>query len=184
LTNALSALTIGCDFSLISGSNNVSTSNGPNKINILFVCLGNICRSPMAEAVFRDLVEKEGEADRFEIASAGTGEWHVGEPPHRGTRETLKRHGIEPNGLVAKHVSQAMLDRADYVIAMDGENVADLRSWRIDRAKVSRILDYAPDVEARDIPDPYYDGRFELVYQLVSKGAQGLLEQIRKQYPF
>jgi protein-tyrosine phosphatase len=161
----------------------VSSSNG-QKIKILFVCLGNICRSPMAEAVFRDLVTKEGVADHFEIASAGTGEWHVGEPPHRGARDALKRHGIEPNGLVAKHISQAMLDRADYVVAMDDENMADLRAWRLDPQKVSRILDYAPEVEVRDVPDPYYDGRFELVYQLVSKGSRGLLEQIREQHPF
>jgi protein-tyrosine phosphatase len=162
----------------------VSNSNGQNKVNVLFVCMGNICRSPMAEAVFRDLVKKEGVADHFEIASAGTGDWHVGEPPHRGTREILKRHGIEPNGLIAKHVAQVMLDRADYVVAMNDENVADLRAWHIDRKKVSRILDYALDVDVRDIPDPYYDGRFELVYQLVSHGSRGLLEQIRKQHQF
>ena len=162
----------------------MSTSHGQNKVNVLFVCLGNICRSPMAEAVFRDLVKKEAVAHHFEIASAGTGDWHVGEPPHRGTRETLKRHGIEPNGLVAKHVSQAMLDAADYVVAMDDENVADLRSWRTDRNRVSRLLDYAPDADERDVPDPYYDGRFELVYQLVSKGSEGLLEHIRAQHHF
>ena len=138
----------------------------------------------MAEAVFRDLVQKEGLAGRFEIASAGIGDWHAGEPPHVGTRETLKRHGIESNGLTAKRVSQAMLDRADYVVAMDDENLADLRSWRMDRQKVSRILDYAPDVEVRDVPDPYFDGRFELVYQLVSKGSAGLLQQIREQHNF
>jgi protein-tyrosine phosphatase len=138
----------------------------------------------MAEAVLRDLVQKEGLAGRFEIASAGMGDWHAGEPPHRGTRETLKRHGIEPDGLVAKAVSQAMLDRADYVVAMDDDNLADLRSWRIDRRKVSRLLDYAPEVETRDVPDPYYDGRFELVYQLVSKGTAGLLKQIREQHGF
>ena len=138
----------------------------------------------MAEAVLRDLVKTEGLADRFEIASAGIGDWHAGEPPHRGTRETLKRHGIQPDGLTAKRVSQAMLDRADYVVAMDDENLVDLRSWRIDSQKVSRILDYAPDVEVRDVPDPYFDGRFELVYQLVSKGSAGLLQQIREQHDF
>jgi protein-tyrosine phosphatase len=162
----------------------MSGNSRNKKINILFVCMGNICRSPMAEAVFRDLVEKEGVADRFEINSAGTGDWHVGQPPHRGTRETLKHHGIAPDGLVAKHVSQAMLDRADYVVAMDYENVADLQAWRIDRKKVSRILDYALDVEVRDVPDPYYDGRFELVYQLVSRGSAGLLDQIREAHGF
>ncbi len=138
----------------------------------------------MAEAVFRDLVKKERVADRFEIASAGTGGWHVGEPAHRGTRETLKRHGIEPNGLVAKHVSQAMLDRADYVVAMDAENVSDLNAWRLDRHKVSRILDYTESLDVHDIPDPYYDGRFELVYQLVSQGSAGLLQHIREQRQF
>ena len=162
----------------------MSTPNGQNQVNVLFVCLGNICRSPMAEAVFRDLVQKEGLAGRFEIASAGMGDWHAGEPPHLGTRETLKRHSIAPDGLVAKPVSQAMLDRADYVVAMDDDNLADLRSWRIDRRHVSRLLDYAPEMETRDVPDPYYDGRFELVYQLVSRGAQGLLEQIRGQHSF
>jgi protein-tyrosine phosphatase len=160
----------------------VSKPNGQNTINVLFVCMGNICRSPMAEAVFRDLAEKEGVADRFEIASAGTGDWHVGERAHRGTRETLQRHGIEPDGLIAKQVTQAMLDRADYVVAMDAENLADLRSWRVDRARLSRLLDHAPDVTSRDVPDPYYDGRFELVYQLVSQGTAGLLEQIREQH--
>jgi protein-tyrosine phosphatase len=155
-----------------------------NKVNVLFVCMGNICRSPMAEAVFRDLVKQQQLTDYFEIASAGTGDWHAGEPPHRGTRETLKRHGIEPNGLIAKHVSQAMIDRADYVVAMDYENVADLRAWRVDRKKVSRILDYALDIDVRDVPDPYYDGRFELVYALASRGAEGLLQQIREAHNF
>jgi protein-tyrosine phosphatase len=156
----------------------------PQKINVLFVCLGNICRSPMAEAVFRDQVQRQQLTDHFEIVSAGTGNWHAGESPHRGTRETLKRHGIEPNGLIAKHVSQAMLDRADYVVAMDYENLADLRPWHIDRKKISRILDYALDVDVRDVPDPYYDGRFELVYTLVNRGAEGLLQQIRETHNF
>ena len=138
----------------------------------------------MAEAVFRKLVEQEGVADHFEIASAGTGDWHVGQLPHRGTRETLKRHGIEPNGLSAKQISQTMLDRADYVVAMDDENISDLRSWRIDRKKVSRILDYAEGLDVRDVPDPYYDDRFELVYQLVSLGSAGLLRSIREGHLF
>ena len=158
----------------------MSHPDAPRKINVLFVCMGNICRSPMAEAVFRDLVNRQQLAEHFEITSAGTGDWHAGEPPHRGTRDALKRHGLEPNGLVAKQVSQAMLDRADYVVAMDYENLADLRSWRVDRKKVSRLLDYALDVEVRDVPDPYYDGRFELVYSLVSRGSEGLLQQIRE----
>lgn len=162
----------------------MANSDATEKINVLFVCLGNICRSPMAEAVFRNLVAEQAVADRFEISSAGTGNWHAGEPPHRGTRETLKRHSIDANGLIAKHVSQAMLDRAHYVVTMDYDNVADLRVWRFDRKKVSRILDYALDVPVRDVPDPYYDGRFELVYELVTRGSIGLLSQLREIHQF
>jgi len=149
------------------------------RVNVLFVCMGNICRSPMAEAVFRDLVKKKQLDDRFEIASAGTGGWHIGERPHRGTREVLARHGIDPNGLVAKQVTQEALNRAHYVVAMDSENLADLRSWHVDNAKLSRLLDYADDLNVRDVPDPYYDGRFELVYELVRIGSEGLLKHIQ-----
>jgi len=157
-----------------------STSNGT--VKVLFVCLGNICRSPMAEAVFRELVDKNNLRDRIEIQSAGTGGWHAGERAHRGTREVLSRHGIDPNGLIAKQVSQDMLDHADYVIAMDSENLSDLRSWQIDQGKLSRLLDYAADINVRDVPDPYYDGRFELVYELARLGSQGLLKHIRDEH--
>jgi protein-tyrosine phosphatase len=155
-------------------------SNDTDKIVVLFVCMGNICRSPMAEAVFRDLVQKSKLSDRFEVKSAGTGHWHVGERAHRGTREVLGRHGIDPNGLIAKQVSQADLDNADYVVAMDAENLADLHSWRLDAAKLSRLLDYADGLDVHDVPDPYYDGRFELVYELVRIGSEGLLNHIRR----
>ncbi len=156
-----------------------SVRKGQKKINILFVCLGNICRSPMAEAVFRDLVRERRLNEHFEITSAGTGSWHEGEPPHHGTRATLKRHGIDPDGLFAKQVSQAMLDRADYVLAMDDENLSDLRAWRVDQHKLSRLLDHTTGLETRNVPDPYYDGRFELVYELVRLGSEGLLQDIQ-----
>ena len=149
-------------------------------VHVLFVCLGNICRSPMAEAIFRDLVKKNNLSERIDIKSAGTGYWHAGERAHRGTREVLSRHGIDPVGLIAKQVTQADLDRADYIVAMDDENVAVLRSFTVDRTKLSRLLDYADNLNARDVPDPYYDGRFELVYELVRIGSEGLLKHIRK----
>ena len=158
-----------------------SMSNGT--VRVLFVCLGNICRSPMAEAVFRELVDKSNLRDQIEIQSAGTGSWHAGERAHRGTREVLSRHGIDPNGLIAKQVSQDMLDNADYVIAMDSQNVADLR--RLDyrgalSGKLHRLLDFAPAGFPQDVPDPYYDDRFEYVYELVDAGSRGLLAHIRK----
>ena len=137
----------------------------------------------MAEAVFRDLVNKRQLSDRFEIQSAGTGGGHAGERPHRGTREVLFRHGIDSNGLVAKQVSQDMLDRADYIVAMDNDNLSELQSWRIAAGKLSRLLDYATDLNVREVPDPYYDGRFELVYELSRLGAQGLLKHIQQTRP-
>lgn len=161
----------------------MSSSISADKINVLFVCMSNICRSPMAEAIFRDLVDKSNLRDRFEIQSAGVGGVPAGERPHRGTREVLFRHGIDSNGLVAKPVSQDMLDRADYIVAMDNENLSELRSWRIAAGKLSRLLDYATDLDVREVPDPYYDRRFELVYELSRLGAQGLLKHIQQTRP-
>jgi protein-tyrosine phosphatase len=156
------------------------SSQTNHKVNVLFVCLGNICRSPMAEAIFRDLVKKNNLSDRIDIKSAGTGYWHIGERAHRGAREVLSRHGVDPNGLIAKQVTQADLNHADYIVAMDAENVSELRSFGVDRSKLSRLLDYADNLNARDVPDPFDDGRFELVYELVRIGSEGLLKHIRK----
>ena len=151
------------------------------RINVLFVCTGNICRSPMAEAVFAHLVGQAGLSDRFAISSAGTGDWHVGESPHRGTLDALKRHAISPvAGKRAQVVSPAMLARADYVVALDSSHIDDLSSFGIPGdSKVSRLLDYAPDEPIRDMPDPYYTGGFEEAYQLTLAGARGLLDHIR-----
>lgn len=149
-------------------------------INVVFVCMGNICRSPMAEAIFVHLVNEAGLADRFEIASAGTSSYHVGEAPHRGTQAVLAKHRMAQTGNRAQQVTQSMLARADYVVAMDEDNVRGLR--RFDDAldgKLSLLLDHATNAHTREVPDPYYDGRFEEVYQLVLDGAQGLLKDIR-----
>ncbi|MFQ5595685.1 MAG: low molecular weight protein-tyrosine-phosphatase [Anaerolineae bacterium] len=153
-------------------------------IRVLFVCLGNICRSPMAEGVFRHLVQQAGLADGFEIESGGTGGWHVGERPHRGTQRELRARGIDLAGKRAHQVSSHDLEAADYVIAMDRSNLRNLQrhSPRIQLdGKLHLLLDFAEDVDIQDVPDPYYEGNFDRVYELVEAGCRGLLDYILEQ---
>jgi protein-tyrosine phosphatase len=153
---------------------------GPKEkiIHVLFVCLGNICRSPMAEAVFRHLVAQAGLSDRIHADSAGTGAWHVGEPPHHGTRRVLRERGISYTHS-ARLVTPADLRHFDYIIALDSENLADLRAMVRDATRQPRLLlDYAPAAGLHNVPDPYYSGRFDEVYELVEQGCRGLLERI------
>jgi protein-tyrosine phosphatase len=146
-------------------------------IGVLFVCMGNICRSPMAEAVFRHMAQEAGIGDRLHIDSAGTGGWHAGEPPHAGTLAVLRRHGIDAGGQRARQLMADDFSQFNYIVAMDGENLADMaRFYPAARARL--LLSYAPDAAAREVPDPYYDGRFNEVYSLVTAGCRGLLDEI------
>lgn len=151
-------------------------------VKVLFVCAGNICRSPMAEAVFQDLVNRAGLSDRFVIDSAGTGAWHVGEKAHPGTLDVLKRHGIAYHGR-ARQLSRADLNHFDYVLAMDRSNLsAILRLAQGTSAQVKLFLDAANragTVRVDSVPDPYYTGEFDDVYDLVQRGAQALLDHLR-----
>lgn len=153
-------------------------------INVLFICAGNICRSPMAEAVFSDLVAREGLSDRFSIGSAGTDAYYAGAAAHPGTRRLLAAAGIECH-TISRRVTQADLAQADYVIAMDGHNLSDLQRMGRNRwpdGRLHLLLDFAGNVPATGIPDPYYTGDYEEVYRLVEAGCRGLLAHIRREY--
>lgn len=151
-------------------------------VRVLFVCLGNICRSPMAEGVFRNMVREAGLSDRIDVESAGTGGWHVGERPHPGTVKILAQNQISINGKRARQLSRSDLNDFDYVVAMDSENVEDIKAlfgrW------VPRLLEFAPKGSPLDVPDPYYTGSFETVYRLVHDGCAGLLMHIREKEKF
>jgi protein-tyrosine phosphatase len=145
---------------------------------LLFVCLGNICRSPTAEGVMRGLVREEGLEDRIEIDSAGTGGWHVGAPPDARATEAAARRGIVLEG-AARRFDAVDFDRFDLILAMDSENLRDLQAIAPDddaRAKV-RLL-RGPGL---DVPDPYYGGEdgFDLVLDQVEEACRALLGEIR-----
>lgn len=150
-------------------------------ISVLFVCLGNICRSPMAEAIFRQMVGEAGLADRIEIDSAGTGSWHVGERAHPGTRRILQEHGIAYDGRARQVRPQDLAANGRYIVAMDASNLRDLQRRFGDHPRLYRLLDFATQTRERDVPDPYYENNFETVYQLVSDGCRGLLATIRQE---
>ena len=151
------------------------------KVHILFVCLGNICRSPMAEAVMRQLVEHAGLTAQIEVDSAGTGDWHIGHRPHKGTLDKLAEHGISSEGIFARQVQAGDQAAFDYIIAMDESNVRNaLEMFGMTEAtNVHLLLDFVPELAGQQVPDPYYDGNFTLTYELVTKGCMALLARIR-----
>lgn len=143
--------------------------------NILFVCLGNICRSPMAEFVFRDLVQKRGLGERFSVASAATSTEELGNPVHPGTRRRLEREGISTYGKTAVQLCRRDYQKYDYLIGMEQRNLRGmLRILGEDpERKVRRLLDFTDS--PRDIADPWYTGDFDRTYDDVLEGCQGLL---------
>lgn len=146
-------------------------------MKILFVCLGNICRSPTAEGVVRDIAGREFPGVPVEVDSAGTADYHVGEPPDRRSVAAARRRGYDISGLRARQVTAADFAKFDYVLAMDRANLAELeRIGARGRAHVGLFMAFAPGGDT-EVPDPYYGGAadFERVLDLCEAGARGLL---------
>lgn len=150
---------------------------------ILFVCLGNICRSPTAEAVFRALAQ----AARLpvQVDSAGTGDWHVGEPPHPPMIAAAARRGYDLRPLRARQLVAADFTRFDHVLVMDGQNLRDARALRAraggQGADPRLFLDHAPGCGFRDLPDPWYTGDFDQTLDLVESASRGLIAALGNQ---
>ena len=146
---------------------------------VLMVCLGNICRSPTAEAVLRKKVHAAGLDERVEVDSAGTADYHVDSPPDRRAVAHGERRGLEMKHLRGRQVSRDDFDRFDFILAMDDDNLADLQRMRPagSRAKLALLMSYAPEAGSREVPDPYYGGaeRFETVLDLVESAADGFI---------
>lgn len=150
-------------------------------IKIMFVCHGNICRSPMAEFVLKDMVKRKGLEDKFYIASSATSTEEIGNPVHRGTKKKLAEYGISPDGKYAVQFKKSDYDNYDYIIAMDSFNIRNIMRiiGQDTDKKVFRLLDFLN--KQGDIADPWYTGNFDDTYSDVKEGCEALLEYIMRE---
>ncbi len=151
-------------------------------IKVMFVCMGNICRSPTAHGVFRQLVEDEGYAEHIYIESSGTHAYHVGEPPDHRAQQTAQQRGLDLSDLRAQRIQKKDFETFDYILPMDQDNFEILidSSPPEYQEKIRMFLSYAPELSRREVPDPYYGGPggFEQVLDMVEAGSRGLLDDI------
>ncbi len=151
-------------------------------VSVLFVCMGNICRSPTAEGVFRHMVNEAGLGDAITVDSSGMGDWHVGNPPDKRSQEAARQRGIEIGDLRARQTVVVDFAHFDYIVGMDDTNMADLTALcpagREDR--LYRMLDFAEGITTLNVPDPYFGATgFDDVLDLVENASKGLLAHIR-----
>jgi protein-tyrosine phosphatase len=158
--------------------------NNLHKISVVFVCMGNICRSPTAEGVFRNVVKQNNLQDQINIDSAGTHAYHIGDPPDSRSQSTALSHGINLSAQRARKAVTEDFERFDYVIAMDRSNFEGLKSLGrgADLSRLHLFMDFSKDWDNDEVPDPYYGGAngFEEVFDMVQSASEGLLEHILK----
>lgn len=156
------------------------------EIKVIFICMGNICRSPTAEAVFRHYVESAGLSGHIAIDSAGTHDYHIGDPPDLRTQRAAQQRGFDMSALRGRQVEPGDFHRFDYVLAMDKANLAILQRLapQGSTTQAQLFLEYAHHHAEREVPDPYYGGAdgFERVLDMVEDAAQGLLQEIRQKH--
>ncbi len=154
------------------------------KIKVLFVCMGNICRSPTAEGVFTKLINEKKVASQFAVDSAGTHAYHIGKPPDARAQEAALQRGVKLQHLRARKVHSSDFEYFDYILVMDNDNFAIVIDECPDqyKDKVKYFLDYAPHIVVREVPDPYYGGKigFERVLDIVEAASLGFLESLQK----
>lgn len=157
-------------------------------VRVLFVCMGNICRSPTAEGVFQALIEREQLTAKIQIDSAGTHAYHIGNPPDARSQQAAQRRGVDLSRQRARQVRHEDFLEFDYVLAMDHSNYEDLLELCHPdyESRLRLFLDFAPQQKERDVPDPYYGGAqgFERVLDLIEQASIGLLAEIRTQHGF
>ena len=154
------------------------------RVKVLFVCMGNICRSPTAHGVFAARVEGEGLTHRIEIDSAGTHAYHVGEPPDARAQETALKKGVDLSDQRARRAQSDDFLQYDYIVAMDQDNYHSLSAICPEglEDKIHMLMDFAPEFRTREVPDPYYGGAagFDRVFDMVDAAAEGLLNEIKR----
>jgi protein-tyrosine phosphatase len=153
-------------------------------VRVLFVCMGNICRSPLAQGVFENVLRREGLEDEVFVDSAGTGHWHVGSPPDERALSAASLRGLDLSAQRARQISREDCQNFDYILTMDEENYHMVSSLCRGSAVVRPFLDFATDSPEREVPDPYYGGPggFEHALDLVEEASEGLLQDIRERH--